>query len=156
LTHIRLDAKQLILLCIGKISSRNLPKISRYCDVGCGRVPRPILHAGVPTKAQAGLLFLIAHEDAPTTKALAERIGTTPSAVTQLIDGLIKERLVIRTEDETDRRKVRLSLSDEGKRRLKEMKKIHLEAITKLSSTLSESELDQLHLLLKKMVEPTN
>jgi DNA-binding MarR family transcriptional regulator len=111
---------------------------------------------GVPTKAQAGLLFLIAHEDAPTTKALAERIGTTPSAVTQLIDGLIKERLVIRTEDETDRRKVRLSLSDEGKRRLKEMKKIHLEAITKLSSSLSETELDQLHTLLKKMVEPTN
>ncbi len=47
---------------------------------------------------------------------LAERLSSAPSTVTRLVDGLVKRGFVHRERDESDRRKVSASLTEEGKR----------------------------------------
>ncbi len=45
---------------------------------------------------------------------LAERVGNSASAMTRLVDGLVKRGWVDRVRDEDDRRRVRVTLSDSG------------------------------------------
>ena len=45
---------------------------------------------------------------------LAERVGNSASAMTRLVDGLVKRGWVDRVRDEDDRRRVRVTLSKDG------------------------------------------
>jgi DNA-binding MarR family transcriptional regulator len=50
----------------------------------------------------------------PTTD-WAERMGASPSSVTELIDGLVRAGFVVRRSDPTDRRKVLVALTPAGR-----------------------------------------
>lgn len=68
------------------------------------------------TPAQSRLLRTLAHYDSPPRMAdLAERLEVVPRAVTTLVDGLEVSGKVRRVPDPTNRRVIRIELTDDGR-----------------------------------------
>lgn len=75
------------------------------------------------TPAQSRLLRTLAHYSAPPRMAdLAERLEVVPRAVTTLVDGLEASGKVRRAPDPTNRRVIRIELTDEGRTALRELR----------------------------------
>jgi DNA-binding MarR family transcriptional regulator len=107
----------------------------------------------VPTQAQIGVLFAVWHHGLISIKELAQRFNMTSSAATQLVNGLVKEELLTRTEDKQDRRKIGVSLTAKGKTSLEEQKKKRCQMMEKVLSPLSDKELAQLQTISEKISE---
>ena len=56
----------------------------------------------------------LAGESGSTASGLAARLGTSVSAVTQLVDGLAEAGILTRSSDPQDRRRTRIALTDHG------------------------------------------
>lgn len=106
-----------------------------------------------PTPAQVGILALLAHGGPQHLKDLAERLCMTSSAATQLVDGLVEARLLTRTEDPSDRRRITLAITSGGRRRLAAAKKAHMAAFTRMLAPLSEGELREWKRLQRKIID---
>ena len=106
----------------------------------------------MPTRAQIGLLSILSHEGPQSLKEIAGSLCMSSSAATQLVNGLVKEKTLTRTEDVKDRRKIRLQLTASGKRKLEQAKKIYLVSLTKLLEPLSDTELRQWKTLQEKIL----
>ena len=103
------------------------------------------------SEARFVLLFLL--ENAPDGMAshvLADRAGVTRATVTTLVDGLLKAGLVERFAAETDRRSVMVKLSAQGTDLAKTLVATHAQWIGNLFAHLSETECQQLGVLLNK------
>src|SRR5687768_1564832 len=76
------------------------------------------------TPAQSRLLRTVAHYgDAPPRMAdLAARLEVVPRAVTSLVDGLEAAGRVRRVPDPSNRRVIRIELTDEGRATLRELR----------------------------------
>lgn len=80
------------------------------------RVP---LHA---TIAEAKIMHCVVfNPDGCTVKEIAEKLGTTPGAVSQIIEKMVQKGPIIRVPDEKDRRAVRITLSPAGLERHKKI-----------------------------------
>ncbi len=66
------------------------------------------------TLPQYRVLVFLAIRERPANH-VASLLGVTPSTVTSVVDGLVARDLVARTADPADRRKVVLSLTDNGR-----------------------------------------
>ncbi len=108
---------------------------------------------GAPTHAQVGVLFVVYHHGPQSIKELAAKFGMTPSAATQLVNGLVKEGLLKRTDDVEDRRKTRVELTEKGKDRMVSIKKKRYEVLEQIFQPFSNQELVQLDSLLEKIVK---
>ena len=96
------------------------------------------------------LSFLGARSHAPL-KDIAESLGISSSAATQLVDGLVDAGYVMRTVDESDRRITSIVLSSKAKKLFTVMKGKILERMTPLFSTLSDQELATFAVLSQKI-----
>lgn len=103
--------------------------------------------------ARVGLLLILAHEGPQNLKALAGRLCMTPSAATQLTDALVDEKLVGRTQDKQDRRRITLTLTPVGKQKLLRTQKMRMATLAKLLKPLTDAELRQWHALQRKIVD---
>ncbi|MDF2639610.1 MAG: hypothetical protein K0R64_2594 [Novosphingobium lindaniclasticum] len=65
--------------------------------------------------AQLKLLSLIQRSGPLRSTDIADALGQAPRTVTEAVDGLERDRLVVRTPDPRDRRAKRISLTEEGK-----------------------------------------
>ena len=106
----------------------------------------------MPTPAQIGILGLIARGGAQNLKDLAARLRMSSSAATQLVDGLVEERMLTRTEDPADRRRILLALTASGRRKLDQAKKRRMDSFAKLLAPLTESELVDWKRLQRKII----
>jgi DNA-binding MarR family transcriptional regulator len=68
------------------------------------------------TIAQLRVLYILRQHDGITVSGLASRLNVTPATTTGLTDRLVREKLIFRTEDPSDRRLVRLHLTEDGAR----------------------------------------
>ena len=94
----------------------------------------------------------IAHEQKnPTMKDIAEELGISSPAVTAVIDRLISDKAVERSEDAHDRRVVRISLTPLGKKLFEENRDVIYNAIETRVSILSSAERNELKNLLQKL-----
>jgi DNA-binding MarR family transcriptional regulator len=75
------------------------------------------------TMTQLRVLFILRTEPGLTAGVLAERLGTTPSTLTRIMDRLVSSRLVRRVSDDDDRRLVRHYLSETGLETVGEMER---------------------------------
>jgi DNA-binding MarR family transcriptional regulator len=74
------------------------------------------------TPAQSRLLRTLAHYGSPPRMTdLAERLEVVPRAVTTLVDGLEASGKVRRVPDPTNRRVIRIELTEDGGRTLREL-----------------------------------
>lgn len=107
----------------------------------------------MPSPSQVGILLLIARQGPQSLKELARHMCMSSSAATQLADGLIKDRLLTRTEDQTDRRRISLALTESGKRRLSQARKEHVAVLAKFLDPLTENELIEWKRLQRKIID---
>jgi DNA-binding MarR family transcriptional regulator len=103
------------------------------------------------TPPQTGLLRAIAAQPGRSQQALATLLGTPPSRLVTLVDGLDERGFVERRRNPDDRRLHALHLTEEGEkllRRIGEVARAHDEAIC---GTLEPEERDTLRALLAKL-----
>lgn len=93
--------------------------------------------------AKYGVLSqLVAAGEPQPLGALAERAACVRSNITQLIDRLESEKLVLRAPDPRDRRSIRAELTEEGRRRQGEATRLLAEAERSVFSGLPDDQRD--------------
>jgi DNA-binding MarR family transcriptional regulator len=93
------------------------------------------------TIAQLKSLFFISNQGSTTPGKLAVALDVTPTNVTGIVDRLVRQGLVSRTEDAQDRRSVSLRATDKGEELVT---KLRSRRIGYLSEVLNRMHVDQL------------
>ncbi|MFI9172724.1 MarR family winged helix-turn-helix transcriptional regulator [Streptomyces lincolnensis] len=106
------------------------------------------------TPAQSRLLRTLAHYDAPPRMAdLAERLEVVPRAVTTLVDGLEASGKVRRVPDPANRRVIRIELTDDGLKALRELHDVRRSAAEEILTPLTDAQREVLGGLLDTLVD---
>jgi DNA-binding MarR family transcriptional regulator len=97
------------------------------------------------------LANLVDAGEALPLRTLADRCACVRSNMTQLVDRLEAEKLVVRADDPHDRRSVRAALTSEGRARhaegLKAIRAVEREMFAKLSAKRAEELMESLRVL---------
>lgn len=101
------------------------------------------------TLGQLECLHAISHLDAPSMSDLSRELGLPPSSVTGIVDRLVDAGKVQRERDADDRRVVRVTLTDQGRRDRDRHRRVRRERLSRVLSALDEEELRALHTALK-------
>jgi DNA-binding MarR family transcriptional regulator len=101
--------------------------------------------------SQIGALFRLHHSGACAVTDIAENIGVSPAAASQLLDRLVQADLLIRTEDPEDRRVRRIELSDHGREIIREMVGTREGIATELAGRFPDDELDAASRVLTRL-----
>lgn len=108
------------------------------------------------TPAQSRLLRTLAHYSAPPRMAdLADRLEVVPRAVTTLVDGLEASGKVRRAPDPTNRRVIRIELTDDGRSTLGELRDARRSAAEEILAPLTEEQRKVLGGLLDTLIDGT-
>lgn len=102
------------------------------------------------TGGQFHLLNIIEEEGITNTKHLASVLNVKPSAVTVMIERLVKHGFVARNQDSNDRRTVLLSLTDDGRGVLNQARNESKSVLKKYISLLDEKEIHCLISIFEK------
>ncbi|GLW47056.1 MarR family transcriptional regulator [Streptomyces sp. NBRC 14336] len=106
------------------------------------------------TPAQSRLLRTLAHYDSPPRMAdLAERLEVVPRAVTSLVDGLEASGKVRRAPDPTNRRVIRIELTEDGLKALRELHAARRSAAREILAPLTAEQREVLGGLLDTLVD---
>ncbi|MFG3346370.1 MarR family winged helix-turn-helix transcriptional regulator [Streptomyces sp. NPDC048018] len=106
------------------------------------------------TPAQSRLLRTVAHCPEPPRMAdLAARLEVVPRAVTTLVDGLEAAGRVRRVPDPTNRRVVRIELTDPGRDTLRELRSARRAAAEDMLAPLTVEQREVLGGLLSALVD---
>ncbi len=88
---------------------------------------------------------------------ISKHLGTTLAATSQLIDRLVQQGLMTRTEDPDDRRVRNVALTERGRKLLEASLRARQRWVDDLSQTLTQAELetvtDALHILVRRARE---
>jgi DNA-binding MarR family transcriptional regulator len=103
------------------------------------------------TLAQAGLLRLVARAPGQSQQAIARQLGTPPSRLVLLVDGLQERGLLERRRNPEDRRHYALYLTEGGSRFMAELGRIGSAHEADLMTGLSPQEQGVLHDLLARL-----
>lgn len=93
------------------------------------------------TQAIGYVLILIDEEGIPATK-IAPVMGMGTSSLTRLLKNMETDGLIYRQPDKTDRRVVKIFLTEKGKTLRKKAKKVVLEFNEKLMKKISKQEME--------------
>ncbi|MFK4226473.1 MarR family winged helix-turn-helix transcriptional regulator [Streptomyces sp. NPDC019890] len=106
------------------------------------------------TPAQSRLLRTLAHYDQPPRMAdLAARLEVVPRAVTSLVDGLEASACVRRAPDPTNRRVIRIELTDTGRATLRALRSARRAAAEDILAPLTADQREVLGGLLSTLVD---
>ncbi len=83
--------------------------------------------------------------------AVAQRMRVSKPAVTRTVQHLVEQGLVVREEDEVDRRAVKLSLTEEGRKRMAEVRTETARAAGRLYYELGEHDARELTRILNRL-----
>ncbi len=97
----------------------------------------------------------IVHEHKnPSMKDIADELGISSPATTAIVDRLIADKLITRSEDKNDRRMTRISITPAGKKNYEKTREILYAAINNSVSILSDAEQIELARILQKLQNP--
>lgn len=105
------------------------------------------------TPSQWAVLHVIMERDNPGVKEVADRLGITSSAATQLVEGLVEKGYVIRENDQMDRRAFVLRVSTTQKRKIELIKAETMKRFTQMFAALTDDEVALYAALNKKIVD---
>ena len=119
----------------------------------CQRSSNPSLwkESGL-SHSQIGMLFMLSHYKKLQVKQIADYLGISKSAASQLLEPLTHKRLVSRQTDAGDRRIAHFSLSPEGIKLFRRIHKFKFAGLRSRLETLNAQELGQLADLSRKLV----
>ena len=86
------------------------------------------------------VLQVVDRGEEPTIKQVSVLIGRSVSRTSRIIDQLVRRGLVVRWEDENDRRSRRLRLSEEGRALIGRMRELRAAATGELLDHLDDEE----------------
>lgn len=113
--------------------------------LACMRISRRVRFESTHEVPPHQFSVLVRLEDAPRTPGeLAEIERVSAPSMTRTVNALVERGLVARTADPSDRRQVILSLTDEGRRVLKEIRRRRDQWMTVRVRSLSPEEQDVL------------
>ena len=105
------------------------------------------------TSSQILAIFIISQEEQITMGQLAQMLDLTPRAITGLMTGLEKKKLVTRTKDESDARITWLSLSEAGRKFLKNVRPDASKKLSGLFEVLTKKEQIELVRIIEKLTD---
>ena len=105
------------------------------------------------TIAQIGLLFAVHQQDRLSVGEIARELHTRPATVTGLVDRLDRAGYLSREVDDVDRRVVRVSLTEPGRRVLEEILTEGRAYLNRAFDVLGEARVAALADLLAELVE---
>jgi len=101
------------------------------------------------TYSQAWVLHVVKEHDGIGVKEIADLLGITSSAATQLVDTLVKRGYLSRERSPEDRRALEVRLSDQGK---KQVDVLQMKNLEKLFDVFDDEELLKYCELNKKII----
>ncbi|MEU8579568.1 MarR family winged helix-turn-helix transcriptional regulator [Streptomyces sp. L500] len=105
------------------------------------------------TPAQSRLLRTVAHYEAPPRMAdLAEHLEVVPRAVTTLVDALETNGAVRRVPDPSNRRVIRIELTDHGRSTLRALRDARRAAVEDVLAPLDDDQREVLGDLLAELL----
>ncbi|UQZ84156.1 putative HTH-type transcriptional regulator YusO [Paenibacillus konkukensis] len=105
--------------------------------------PELTAHLSVPlTKQQFFMLYFISNKGVCKVSELAEQMEVKPSAITVMIDRLIKHGVAERRHDDKDRRVVWIELTDKGREVLEEIKIVRKQTIGRYLADIEPQRLE--------------
>ncbi|HTY81312.1 MAG TPA: MarR family transcriptional regulator [Dehalococcoidales bacterium] len=107
--------------------------------------PDAWMQLNLPT-LQVKSLFFITNRGSTNFKNLAATLKVTPSNLTGVIDRLVEQGLVSRTENPEDRRMMVLKATEKGESLVSELRERRLSIMTKALNTLTPEELAEIKL----------
>ncbi len=105
--------------------------------------------------SQINALFHIHHHGGSGVTDLGEHLGISNAAVSQLLERLVQQGLILRYEDPADRRAKKLTLTDKGALTLQEGIHARQGWLHDLSATLSGAEKEQVAAALAILIDHT-
>lgn len=106
--------------------------------------------AGVPA-GDVALLVAIKYHAGIGVKELAERERMSSAAISKHVERLVRQGIVTREASASDRRRVGLGLTDEGRRVLRNVRSRRTVRLAKRLQKLSPSELDALEAAIEPL-----
>ena len=89
---------------------------------------------------QLATLYVLDGDEPVSLGVLAERVGRSVSAVSRLVDGLVRRGLVERREHPTDRRVRRVAIAEDGEAVLRRLERTRADAQLKIMDRLDPAE----------------
>jgi len=105
--------------------------------------------------AQLNALFRIRHKNTCGVSDLAEEMGVTSAAASQLLERLVQQGLAVRSEDPQDRRNKRVALTEAGERIVGESIAARQSWLTQVAELLPADEQKQVNEALQLLIEKT-
>ncbi len=93
------------------------------------------------TMSQLRVLYMLQAEPGTPAGAVAAQLKVRPSTATGIVDRLMRDELVRRERDKLDRRRVRIWLTERGRRVINELRARNRAVIWKIFRNFSEQEL---------------
>jgi DNA-binding MarR family transcriptional regulator len=103
--------------------------------------------------SQIGALFHIHHGGGCGVTELGNHLGISSAAASQLLERLVLQDLILRTEDPADRRVKQLLLTDKGMQTIQESIHARQGWLNDLEKSLSPSEKEQIVSALKILID---
>ena len=101
-------------------------------------------------------LSKISHKGALGVSDIGDELGISCAAASQMLDRLVQQGLITRSEDPKDRRAKQLVLTDRGRQVLQEMTDSRQAWLLDLAATLSPPEREQVAAALNILIEKVN
>jgi DNA-binding MarR family transcriptional regulator len=105
---------------------------------------------------QIGALFHLNRGSTSGISNIGDDLGVTSAAASQMLDRLVQQELVLRTEDPNDRRVKNIVLTDKGRGILEELLHVRQALLEDLAAALSPNEKEQIIAALKILIEKAN
>ncbi len=99
-----------------------------------------------------GTLFHLGHRDHAGVTDLGEHLGVSSAAASQMLEHLVEEGLIKRTEDPDDRRMKKISLTEKGYQVMKDSVSARLGWLEELTESFSDKEKVQITIAMELII----
>ncbi len=104
------------------------------------------------SRSMIGTLFHLSHRDHAGVTDLGEHLGVSSAAASQMLEHLVEEGLIERTEDPDDRRMKKITMTEKGYQVIKESVSARLGWVEELTAKFSENEKEQITSALELII----
>jgi DNA-binding MarR family transcriptional regulator len=104
--------------------------------------------------SQLQTLDILMTEGPRSSSYLSQMLGVTSGGMTVISDKLVRQELAQRVSDASDRRVVKLEITEAGKEALEDAQDKRIALMEKLFNPLSEGEVHSLVLMYRRLVGP--
>jgi DNA-binding MarR family transcriptional regulator len=136
-----------------------LATMRRWIEVSMHRSMRNFLRyareSGL-SMSQFGVLFHLSRKQSSGVTDLGEHLGVTSAAASQLLERLVQQGLILRSEAPHDRRVKQIVLTDKGCQVLEEGISAHQDWLVDLAEALSSEEIVQVQSALELLIDKTH